>query len=570
METPKGTNVITGDEVQGAVDRSQRLLFARQRDDGSWSAALYYNSWPCATFIITMYALGVPEDESVRKAARWILDHQNPDGSWGFFDSRGSASNLEITCQAVLALDLAGYGDTPEAKRGRAYADNLGGVMNVPIVTQVYHAIVGRFFWNSIPPLPVELVLIPDIPGLPSLNPVEMSAWAKIGFIPIMVLVALNAPGHKSVVKEISLAKAKSWMLDHQNEDGSWYSTILPTSLCAIALRQGGMPPDDPCIRDAVSFMKSLQSASGYVHRYSYPVWNTGLVATALLDSGVSPSDPRMVAAGNWLIQAQAGADGHAWPFNPQNRQYPDVDDTCIAVAVLERLDMAHRSREAIRRGVDWLMDMQNSDGGWAAFSRNLSVKQPGVPAAFNQDPSTADVVGHVLFALGVLGYRAGDPAVNRAIEWLKRDQYHRAWYGRWGVCYTYGTGAALVGLESVQADRQAGYVRDALAWLHECQNDDGGWGESYLSYYYPWEAGKGESTAEQTAWALMGLLAGGVNPRAESIQRGIRYLLDNQTPDGAWASSYVDAALWVYKDDLYSSIFPLTALAMYLRDAGG
>lgn len=553
--------MIADEEIRSAIERSQQSLFALQHADGRWQANLFYNSWTNASYIITMHALGMGDDDSVDRAARWILDRQNTDGSWGVFDYSGSPSDLEITCQAVLALDLAGYGNLPEVERGRAYADNLGGVMNATIITQVYQAVVGRYFWNSIPPLPVELVLIPDLPGL---APIEMSTWAKIGFTPVMMLVALNAPGRRSAIKELALGKAKAWVLDHQNADGSWYSTILPTSLCAIALRKMGVPPEDPHIQAAVRFMKAQQDANGYVHRYRYPVWNTALVATALLDSGVSPSDPRLLAAGNWLVDAQTGADGHAWPFHPLNFRYPDLDDTSLTVAVLKRLDLADRSRDPIRRGVEWLLDMQSSDGGWAAFTKNLSIKEPGVPPAFNQDPSTGDVVGHVLLGLGTLGYRTGHPAVDRAVAWLKNDQYHGAWYGRWGVCYTYGTAAALVGLNSVHADMQAEYVRDAVAWLEGCQNDDGGWGESHLSYYYPWQAGKGDSTVEQTAWALMGLLSGGANPGSESVQRGIRYVLDTQSPDGGWPSAFTDAALWVYKDDLYSSIFALTALARY------
>lgn len=551
-------------DLEKAIKKAQLFLLDRQRDDGTWAGELYYNGWTNATYILTLNVIGIKHDESIDRAAQWLLDHQNPDGTWGIFDFRGSPSSLEVTCQVVLALKMAGYSDRPEVKKAEEYSNDHGGVMNTQMITQAYHAVVGKFWWNYLFPVtpPSELFLIPTF-----FNFNLFATWGNVGVVPLLALSGLSATNSEtlSATQKIGLGKAKAWLLDQQNNDGSWYDTILPTSLSIIALYRMGMPADHPRIRAAINYMKSLQNKEGYVHRYRYPVWNTVLVLLALIESGFPTNDSRLVKAGKWLIDAQTGSEGHAWPFHQNNFRYPDVDDTAFAVAVLRELDFEPgKKEEAIRKGINWLLEMQNDDGGWAAFTKNQSVKRKGIPAAFLEDPSVADVVGHVLLGLGYCGYDVSSPSIKRAIDWLKQDQYNDAWYGRWGVCYTYGTGATLVGLMYVGENMKKDYVRKAVKWIKSHQNSDGGWGEDYLSYYYPWFAGLGESTAEQTAWAIMGLIAAGEDPYSETLKNGINYLLEYQTDDGCWASSYVDAALWVYKDILYSTVFPLTALGMY------
>lgn len=551
------------DDVNKAIDKSHRLLQRIQKADGRWEATLYYNGWTNATYILTLYAIGIEKDESIDKAVKWLLSHQNSNGSWGVFDFRGSPASLEVTCQVVLSLKVAGYGDMPEVQAGQDFINRNGGVMNVQLITQSYHALFGEYFWNQIPALPIEILLIPE--NL-KFNPLRIfSAWTEIALIPLMALGVLDGYKKISPIQKVALGKAESWILDKQNSDGSWYETILPTSMSVIVLNRLGYPTDHPIIQSALKFMKGLQNEEGYVHRYTYPVWNTVLVALALLDSGLPPDDPSLLRAGNWLVQSQTGANNQAWAFHQNNVGYPDMDDTGFAIAVLSKLKMDTKVKgDAIAKGINWLNNMQNDDGGWAAFSKNQATKTRGVPAAFNEDPSVADIVGHVLVGYGYCGYDTSSPIVQNAIKWLKGDQLEGPWYGRWGVCYTYGTGAALVGLQAVGEDMDTGYVREAVCWLITHQNPDGGWGENYLSYYYPWFAGKGESTVEQTAWALMGLLAAGEDLGSANIEEGCRYLLGMQMPDGHWASNYVDAALWVYKDDLYSTIFPLIALGMY------
>ena len=147
---------IDESEVNVAIHRAQTLLLSRQKTSGAWSATLYYNGWTSATYILTLYAVGALDDrESIDRAAHWLLEHQNSDGSWGFLDYRNGPTNLEITCQVVLALSVAGYADTDQAQRGQQFIDNLGGVVNVPFSTQFFYAVFGRFFWNQLPPLPI-------------------------------------------------------------------------------------------------------------------------------------------------------------------------------------------------------------------------------------------------------------------------------------------------------------------------------------------------------------------------------------------------------------------------------
>lgn len=551
-------------DLEKAIKKGQSFLLDRQKDTGDWSGELYYNGWTNATYILTLNFIGIIKDESIEKAAQWLLDHQNADGSWGVFDFRGSPSSLEVTCQVVLALKSAGYSERPEVKKAEEFVHNRGGVMNTQLITQAYHAVFEKFWWNYLFPFspPSELFLIPFF-----FNFNLFAAWGTVGFVPIMVIWSLSTTDSEnlSTTQKTALGKAKAWLLDQQNDDGSWYDTILPTSLSIMALYLMGMPADHPRIKAGLNFMKSLQNTEGYVHRYRYPVWNTVLVSLALIESGFPTNDSRLVKAGKYLIDAQTGSEGYSWPFNPKNFRYPDVDDTAFAIAVLKKIDFESRNKdEAIRKGIDWMLKMQNDDGGWAAFTKNQSKKKKGIPAAFLEDPSVADIVGHALLGLGFNGYDTSSPCIKRAIDWLQQDQYESSWYGRWGVCYTYGTGATLVGLKYVGENMKKDYVQKAVKWIKSHQNSDGGWGEDYLSYYYPWYAGRGESTSEQSAWAVMGLIAAGEDPNSDTLKNGINYLLENQTDDGCWASNYVDAALWVYKDSLYSTVFPLTALGMY------
>jgi len=227
-----------------------------------------------------------------------------------------------------------------------------------------------------------------------------------------------------------------------------------------------------------------------------------------------------------------------------------------------------------LKRGAEWLVAMQSRNGGWGAFDRdNEHTWTRHIPFCdFGEviDPPSADVSAHVVECLGRMGHRKGDRVVDRGLGFLKREQEpDGAWYGRWGVNLTYGTGAALLALEAIGESMDAAYVRRAVEWLVEHQNDDGGWGERIEGYQDPAWRGKGPSTPSQTSWALLGLIAAGRIDHP-STHRGIAYLVHTQRNEGGWDEPYFTGTGFpmdfMINYHLYRDVFPLLALGRYRR----
>ena len=325
------------------------------------------------------------------------------------------------------------------------------------------------------------------------------------------------------------------------------------------------------------------------------PVWDTAITLRALRQSGVGPGKPAVRDAVRWLLEKQTGRRGDwsetvaaepgGWCFEYANEFYPDCDDTAMVLLALQtqfdaaaerspalppELDVtpaaADRPRAtavsavqtsgdhtadtavahiaavddtvaAMDRGLRWLLAMQNDDGGWGAFDRNNNREfLCHVPFADHNamtDPSTPDLTGRVLECLGKLGRRVGDPVVDRAVAYIRgTQQADGSWFGRWGVNYIYGAWQSLTGLSEVgvQADDPA--MVAGANWLLAHQQPSGGWGESPDSYDQPQLRGQGTATASQTAWAVLGLLAAGLEEHPATI-RGIRYLVRTQRRDG-------------------------------------
>jgi len=312
------------------------------------------------------------------------------------------------------------------------------------------------------------------------------------------------------------------------------------------------------------------------------PVWDTALAVTALGDAGVEPGDPVMRAAARYLLAEEISVPGDwsvrrpelapgGWAFEFANDNYPDIDDTAEVVLALGRTDVDVDA--AVDRAVAWIEGMQCRDGGWAAFdvdnTQTLCRELPFCDFGELIDPPSADVTAHVVEMLGTLG--RSELAVARGVEWLLRAQEEDgSWFGRWGANYVYGTGAvvpALVGA-GLAADHPS--IRRAVAWLEGHQNADGGWGEDLRSYKDLAEAGRGASTASQTAWALLALLAAG--ERAEATQRGVAYLVETQNEAGSWDEPFFTGTGFpgdfYINYHLYRIVFPVTALGRYVNGA--
>ena len=359
------------------------------------------------------------------------------------------------------------------------------------------------------------------------------------------------------------------------------------------------------------------------------PVWDTALAVRCLREAGLGIDHPavrrgvqwllhrQILKPGDWAVRAQAQPGG--WCFEYANDHYPDCDDTAAVLLALAslfqndnpyedlfppqwelirqpvrsegqvnhpsddhlstgRLQMLSREEAlaeatgAIDRGLKWLLAMQNDDGGWAAFDRNNCCQVlTQVPFADHNamiDPSTPDVTGRVLEALGSLGYRVGHPAVDRAVRYLRAVQEpDGSWLGRWGVSYIYGTWLALAGLRAVGISEDDPCVLAGATWLIGHQLPDGGWGETPETYHNPAKRGAGPSTPSQTAWAILGLLAAG-KPRHPAVLRGVRYLLDRQQSEGTWQEEAFTGTgfprVFYLRYHHYPLYFPLLALARF------
>ncbi|HHE51497.1 MAG TPA: squalene--hopene cyclase, partial [Candidatus Acetothermia bacterium] len=313
------------------------------------------------------------------------------------------------------------------------------------------------------------------------------------------------------------------------------------------------------------------------------PVWDTGLAMIALEDAGLGSDHPALVKAGEWLLKEQIFAGGDwqmrcngrpgGWAFEFANDIYPDTDDSSVVMMALQRAKLeAKRKAHALDRGLEWLLAMQSSNGGWGAFDRNNTkafLRQ--IPFAdFGEmiDPPSVDVTAHIVELLGQLGYRAGFPPLDRALRYLKREQEpDGAWFGRWGVNLTYGIGYVLPALAAVGEDMSSPYVRRAIDWLIAHQNEDGGWGERIEGYVDEEWRGRGPSTPSQTAWALLGLIAAGEIDHPATLG-GIQYLIATQREDGGWDQPYFTGTGFpvdfMINYHLYRDVFPVMALGRY------
>jgi squalene-hopene/tetraprenyl-beta-curcumene cyclase len=301
----------------------------------------------------------------------------------------------------------------------------------------------------------------------------------------------------------------------------------------------------------------------------------------ALADAGAAPDDPALTRAAEWLLEEQVLVRGDwsvrrpqlepgGWSFEFENDVYPDVDDT--AEVVLALLRTARPAQEQIDRALRWVCGMQDRSGGWGAFDAGNTSKLIGeLPFCdFGEvtDPPSADVTAHALEMLAATG-RERTPEAQRALAWLLDAQEpDGSWFGRWGVNYVYGTAAVLPALIAIGVPESAEPIRHAVHWLEAHQNSDGGWGEDARSYVDPAWIGRGESTASQTAWALLALDAAGEHSIA--VERGLRWLAQTQREDGGWDEPQHTGTGFpgdfYINYHLYRIVFPIMALGRCTR----
>ena len=361
--------------------------------------------------------------------------------------------------------------------------------------------------------------------------------------------------------RSMALRKLEKWIIAHQEADGSWGGIQPPWVYSLIALNCLGYSKSHPVILKGLTGFKgnwsilSKDKQSMRVQACLSPLWDTALVLLGLVDSSVSPNHPALQKSAKWLIQREVKVKGDwaikapkikpsGWPFEFDNNMYPDIDDSSLIVIGLHNTrfnnpEEESQRTEAIGNAVNWLLGMQSSNGGWASFDKDntdrLMAKIPFSDFGEMIDPPSVDVTAHVLEMLARLGYTKDHPAAKSALIYIKKEQESDGpWFGRWGVNYIYGTGAVLPALKAIGEDMSQPYIQQAIQWIINHQNNDGGWGETCASYANASLRGIGESTPSQTSWALISLLSA-LEISDETISKGISYLVTSQRKDGTW-----------------------------------
>jgi squalene-hopene/tetraprenyl-beta-curcumene cyclase len=387
-----------------------------------------------------------------------------------------------------------------------------------------------------------------------------------------------------------ALQAAERWMLERMQGAGGLGAIFPAMSNSVIALLCLGYPPEHPAVRKALAEIDALRIETADTLRVQPcvgPIWDTALTVNALIEAGLQSDHPALVRAGVWLLGQQTTRPGDwrlaasgtlpgGWAFQFENEFYPDVDDTAFVLMALRKIRLPDEEAKTrnIGRGLHWLLALQGRDGGWGAYDRdNDRTVFNLIPFADHGallDPSTEDLAGRVLEAMGYLGFDPDEPAAARAIAFAKeRQRPDGSWHGRWGVNYLYGTWSVLAGLARIGEDMSSPHTRKAVAWLLSRQNPDGGWGESCYTYDDPRTAGMGKSTASQTAWALLALLHAG-EVAHPAVAQGVRFLLETQAPHGLWEEAEFTGTgfprVFYLRYHGYSKYFPLWALALYRR----
>ena len=627
-DDPSGSSSPRLPAVEQALTRAREHLCALQAPDGHWRGLLQTNVTMNAEDLLLRQFLGVRDEERLRRCAAWIRSQQAADGSWANF--HGGPGDVSTTVEAYWALRLAGD-ESAEAhmQRAAAWAREHGGPRAARVFTHIWMALFGLWPWDEVPALPPELLFLPS--WFP-LNPYDFACWARQTVVALTVVRAhrpvhplaftLSELGPGAPVARLppasltarlltgadrllrryerhplrgmrrhALAAAERWIIQRQEADGSWGGIQPPWVYSLMALALQGYPLDHPVMRAGLDGLEAFtvqDEGMCWLEACQSPVWDTALAMLALGEAGLEHDDPALVRAADWLLDRQvtelAGdwavrrprLAPAAWAFEYHNLNYPDIDDTAVVALALRRV--AHpepaRVQRSVERAVDWVLGMQSSDGGWGAFdadnARALCRKLPFCDFGEVIDPPSADVTAHALELLAGEQQAGAQASAATGLAWLlDAQEQDGSWFGRWGVNHVYGTWSGLCALAAAGVPPEDPHMQRAATWLQSHQNSDGGWGEDCRSYKDPAWIGRGESTASQTAWALLGLYAAGQGDSAPA-RRGMLWLAQTQQPGGSWEEpQYTGTGFpgdFYINYHLYRLIFPVMALGRCLQ----
>ncbi|WP_145370110.1 terpene cyclase/mutase family protein [Maioricimonas rarisocia] len=676
-------------EVQQAVTRTRDWLLERQSEDGYWVAELEGDTILESEYILLLAYLGKGQSDVARQAAAYMLESQMPEGGWSHYP--GGPIEISGAVKAYWALKITGH--DPDAEymvRARNAILAAGGAEKVNSFTRYYMALLGQISYQQCPAVPPEIMLLPS--WMP-FNIYEMSSWSRTILVPLSILWAYQPqtelpPEHRidelflngaenlpvsmppsdqlddlkqrttidwgavfrgvdrvwkviercriKPLRRVAVAKAARWMRERFAHSDGLGAIFPPIIWSVVALKCLGHDDDSPEVVAGLQELERLMIRENGTIRLQpckSPVWDTAISTLALREAGVSERHPAIRRSVQWLLSKEVRQQGDwsvrrpglppgGWYFEFNNAFYPDIDDTIMVTMVLARCLPGRRQADwsaslvptgprdytdeadlaaivsgqtddplqscmaveamrpmlaAIRRGVRWTFAMQSRNGGWAAFDadndREILTRVPFADHNAMIDPATADITARVLEMFSCVGLDTDHEVIAKALRFVwDQQEPDGAWYGRWGVNYIYGTWQVLVGLTGLGVPAEDPRLQKGADWLESCQQADGGWGESPRTYDEPDTRGQGPTTASQTAWALMGLMAAG-RVESEAVKRGIQYLIDTQKNDGTWDEPWFTGTgfprVFYLRYHLYRIYFPLMALGRYERLTG-
>lgn len=619
----------SGTTLETAIRQARDRLLAEQHDDGHWVYELEADCTIPAEYILMNHFAGEIDDKTEQAIARYLRQRQTDEGGWTLYT--GGDFDISCSVKAYYALKLVGDPVQAEhMTRARNLILNHGGAAHCNVFTRITMALFGQVPWRATPFIPAEVIILPrwfpfhinkvaywsravmvplfilctmkpaaanprgiDIRELFPVPPEDEQNYFKVTTALSRAFLLLDHAGRlleklvPRFVRRYSIRKCEQWFLDRMNEEhgiGGIFPAMVNVFESLVILGYG---KDDPVRRKARRAIDALLCKRGnmqYVQPCVSPVWDTCLASQALLESEAERNaGAEIEQALDWLKERQLDREpgdwrvarpnlaGGGWAFQYSNYYYPDLDDTSMVAWAMHRAGRPDYAM-AIRRAANWVAGMQSGDGGFGSFEvNNTHYYLNAIPFADHGallDPPTADVTGRALALLCLADKDKYAANIRRAIHYLKAQQEaDGSWFGRWGTNYIYGAWSVLSALEIAGEAPGQDYIRRAVVYLQEMQNKDGGWGESNDSYYPPRHRRPFPSTAFQTAWALLGLLAVD-EAESDSVRRGVDYLLASQRRNGHWHDAAYTAPgfprVFYLKYHGYSKYFPLWALARY------
>ena len=614
--------------LDNAIESAKNKILKEQEKDGHWVYELEADCTIPAEYILMNHFSGEINNKTEEKIAAYLRDQQNEEGGWSLYTDGNF--DLSCSVKTYFALKLVGDDQHEEHMiRAKTMILNHGGAAHCNVFTRITMALFGQVPWRATPFIPAEVILLPkwfpfhidrvsywsrtvmvplfilctlkptavnqrgiDIrelfitPPEDELNYFKVTTKLKRIFLWLDHIGQLVEKLVPEFVRRYSIRKCEQWFLERMNDEhgiGGIFPAMVNVYESLVVL---GYPKDHPTrkmARQAIDNLLTERNNTIYCQPSLSPIWDTALVSQALIETENNKPSIEVENALGWLKDQQLSnepgdwriqkpeLDGGGWAFQYSNYYYPDLDDTSMVAWAMQRTNN-DKYAESIKRAAIWVAGMQSRGGGFGSFDiNNTHFYLNEIPFADHGallDPPTADVTGRAIALLSLANRKKYTENIKAGIDYLKIEQENDgSWFGRWGTNYIYGTWSVLTALEIAGEDSQQAYIKKAVEYLLQIQNSDGGWGESNDSYYPPKHYRPCKSTAFQTAWVLLALLAVG-EVKNTSVKKGINYLLSNQLSNGQWYDNSYTAPgfprVFYLKYHGYSKYFPLWALARY------